>query len=167
MKSHYRAVVIGGGVVGASVLYHLAKFGWTDVALVERSILTAGSSWHAAGGFHALNANPNMAVLQAYTIDLLKEIEAESGQAIGMHMTGGIHVASAPERWEWLQANYRRFQAIGIEDVRLVTPEEIKAACPDRRRRRRAWGHVGRPGGLRRHDRHGLGLRRRGKEVRR
>ncbi len=130
MKSHYRAVVIGGGVVGASVIYHLAKFGWTDVALVERSVLTAGSSWHAAGGFHALNANPNMAVLQAYTIDLLKEIEAESGQAIGMHMTGGIHVASAPERWEWLQANYRRFQAIGIDDVRLVTPDEIKTACP-------------------------------------
>ena len=130
MKSHYRVVVIGGGVVGASVLYHLAKFGWTDVALVERSVLTAGSSWHAAGGFHALNANPNMAILQAYTIDLLKEVEAESGQSISMHMTGGIHVASAPERWEWLQSSYRRFQAIGIEDVRLVAPDEIKARCP-------------------------------------
>ena len=130
MKSHYRVVVIGGGVVGASVLYHLTKYGWSDVALVERSVLTAGSSWHAAGGFHALNANPNMAILQAYTIDLLKEVEAESGQSIGMHMTGGIHVASAPERWEWLQASYRRFQAIGIDDVRLVTPEEIKARCP-------------------------------------
>ncbi len=81
MKAHYRVVVIGGGVVGASVLYHLTKFGWTDVALVERSVLTAGSSWHAAGGFHALNANPNMALLQAYTIDLLKEVEAESGQS--------------------------------------------------------------------------------------
>ena len=130
MKSHYRAVVIGGGVVGASVLYHLAKLGWSDVALVERSILTAGSSWHAAGGFHALNANPNMAVLQAYTIDLLSEIERESGQSVGMHMTGGISVASAPDRWEWLQAAYRTFQAVGIEDVRLVAPEEIKALCP-------------------------------------
>ncbi len=130
MKSHYRVAVVGGGVVGASVIYHLAKLGWTDIALIERSVLTAGSSWHAAGGFHALNANPNMAILQAYTIDLLQEIEKESGQAIGMHMTGGVHVASAPERWEWLQANYRRFQAIGIEDVRLMTPEEIKAACP-------------------------------------
>jgi dimethylglycine dehydrogenase len=130
VKAHYRAVVIGGGVVGASVLYHLTKFGWSDVALVERSVLTAGSSWHAAGGFHALNANPNMALLQAYTIDLLKEVESESGQPIGMHMTGGIHVASAPERWEWLQSSYRRFQAIGINDVRLVTPEEIKARCP-------------------------------------
>jgi dimethylglycine dehydrogenase len=130
MKAHYRVIVIGGGVVGASVLYHLTKYGWSDVALVERSILTAGSSWHAAGGFHALNANPNMAILQAYTIDLLKEVEAESGQSIGMHMTGGISVASAPERWEWLQSSYRRFQAIGIEDVRLVSPEEIKARCP-------------------------------------
>ena len=130
MRSRYRVVVIGGGVVGASVLYHLARFGWTDVALVERSTLTAGSSWHAAGGFHTLNANPNMAILQAYTIDLLKEVEAESGQSIGMHMTGGVHVASAPERWEWLQSSYRRFQAIGIEDVRLVTPGEIKERCP-------------------------------------
>ena len=130
MKSHYRVLVIGGGVVGASVLYHLAKFGWSDVALIERSILTAGSSWHAAGGFHALNANPNMAVLQAYTIDLLKEVEAESGQNIGMHMTGGVTIAAAPARWEWLQGSYRRFQAIGIEDVRLVTPDEIKALCP-------------------------------------
>jgi dimethylglycine dehydrogenase len=130
VKSHYRAVVIGGGVVGASVLYHLTKFGWSDVALIERSVLTAGSSWHAAGGFHALNANPNIAVLQAYTIDLLGEIEKESGHNVGMHMTGGISVASAPERWEWLQAAYRTFQAVGIGDVRLVTPEEIKTLCP-------------------------------------
>ncbi|MEE3282339.1 MAG: FAD-dependent oxidoreductase, partial [Pseudomonadota bacterium] len=56
MQSDYRVVVIGGGVVGASVLYHLAKLGWTDVCLIERSVLTAGSSWHAAGGIHALNA---------------------------------------------------------------------------------------------------------------
>ncbi|HUL09091.1 MAG TPA: FAD-dependent oxidoreductase, partial [Candidatus Acidoferrum sp.] len=130
MKSHYRVVVIGGGVVGASVLYHLAKFGWPDVALVERSVLTAGSSWHAAGGVHALNADPNMAALQAYTIDLLSEIERESGQPIGLHMTGGITVASAPARWEWLQSAYRIFQTIGIEDCHLMTPAEIKKACP-------------------------------------
>lgn len=130
MKSHYRAVVIGGGVVGASVLYHLAKFGWSEVALVERSVLTAGSSWHAAGGFHALNADPNMATLQAYTIDLLAEIERESGQDIGLHMTGGVTFASAPARWEWLQSAYRIFQSIGIEDCRLMTPAEIAEACP-------------------------------------
>jgi dimethylglycine dehydrogenase len=130
MKSQYRVVVIGGGVVGASVLYHLAKFGWTDVALMERSVLTAGSSWHAAGGIHALNADPNMAALQAYTIDLLAEVEKESGQDIGLHMTGGITVASAPARWEWLQSAYRTFQTIGIEDCHLMTPSEIKERCP-------------------------------------
>jgi len=103
MKSHYRVVVIGGGVVGSSVLYHLAKFGWKDVCMLERSVLTAGSSWHAAGGIHALNADPNMAALQAYTIDLLSEIEEESGQDIGLHMTGGLTMAGTPDRWEWLQ----------------------------------------------------------------
>ena len=78
MYTHYRVVVIGGGVVGASVIYHLAKLGWSDVVMLERSVLTAGSSWHAAGGIHALNADQNIAGLQAYTIDLLQEMEAES-----------------------------------------------------------------------------------------
>jgi dimethylglycine dehydrogenase len=130
VKSEYRVVVIGGGVVGASVAYHLAKLGWSDVAIVERSVLTAGSSWHAAGGVHALNADPNIAALQAYTIDLLSEIQTESGQDIGMHMTGGISVASAPARWEWLQSTYRIYQTMGIEDVRLMEPAEIKELCP-------------------------------------
>jgi dimethylglycine dehydrogenase len=130
MKSHYRVVVIGGGVVGASVLYHLAKMGWSDVCLVEREILTAGSSWHAAGGIHALNADPNMAALQAYTIDLLGQIEAESGVNIGLHMTGGLTLAGTPDRWEWLQSAYRVFQSIGIEDCELLTPEEAKRRNP-------------------------------------
>ncbi len=130
MKTHYRAVVIGGGVVGASVLYHLARFGWKDVCLIERSVLTAGSSWHAAGGIHALNADPNIAALQAYTIDLLSEIERESGQNINLHMTGGLTLAGTPDRWEWLQSAYRTFQSIGIEDVRLVTPQEAGELCP-------------------------------------
>ena len=130
MNSHYRVVVIGGGVVGASVLYHLAKLGWSDVCLIERSVLTAGSSWHAAGGIHALNADPNIAQLQAYTIDLLSEIEAESGQNIGLHMTGGLTMAGTPDRWEWLQSAYRTFQSIGIEDCRLVSVEEAVALNP-------------------------------------
>ena len=130
MKSHYRVVVIGGGVVGSSVLYHLAKFGWTDVCMLERSVLTAGSSWHAAGGIHALNADPNIAALQAYTIDLLSEIEQESGHNIGLHMTGGLTMAGTPDRWEWLQSAYRVFQSIGISDCRLVTPEEAGELNP-------------------------------------
>ena len=130
MKSHYRVVVIGGGVVGASVLYHLARYGWQDICLIERSVLTAGSSWHAAGGIHALNADPNIAALQAYTIDLLRELEEASDHSVGLHMTGGLTMAGTPDRWEWLQAAYRVFQSIGIEDCRLVTPEEAVSLNP-------------------------------------
>ena len=82
MKDKYRAVIIGGGVVGCSVLYHLAKAGWKDILLVERSELTSGSSWHAAGGFHTLNGDPNVAKLQAYTVSLYKELEELSGQNV-------------------------------------------------------------------------------------
>jgi dimethylglycine dehydrogenase len=130
MKSHYRVVIIGGGVVGASVIYHLSKFGWKDICLLERSVLSAGSSWHAAGGIHALNADPNMSALQAYTIDLLPKVEKESGENIGLHMTGGLTMAGTPERWEWLQSAYRVYQSIGIEDCRLVTPQEASKLNP-------------------------------------
>lgn len=130
MKSHYKVVVIGGGVVGASVLYHLARLGWTDTLLVERNVLTSGSSWHAAGGFHAFNGNPNLAALQAYTIDLLSEIETESGVNIGMHNTGGVAYACNPDRWDALQASFRIFQTTGVNDVRLITVDEIVERCP-------------------------------------
>jgi dimethylglycine dehydrogenase len=98
--------------------------------MLERSVLTAGSSWHAAGGIHALNADPNISALQAYTIDLLQEIEAESGQDIGLHMTGGLTMAGTPDRWEWLQSQYRVYQSIGISDCRLVTPDEARELNP-------------------------------------
>ena len=75
MKSHVQVCVIGGGVVGCSVLYHLTKLGWADVMLLERLELTSGSTWHAAGGFHTLNGDTNMAALQGYTIKLYRELE--------------------------------------------------------------------------------------------
>jgi dimethylglycine dehydrogenase len=129
LKSHYRVVVIGGGIVGTSILYHLARRGWSDIALVERAELTAGSTWHAAAGFHALNDDPNIAALQSYTINLYKEIEAESGQSVGMHMPGGYSLATTPARWEWLKAECAVYQTLGI-GARLATPEEIVADCP-------------------------------------
>ncbi|MBC8411477.1 MAG: FAD-dependent oxidoreductase [Rhodobacteraceae bacterium] len=125
MKSSYRAVVIGGGVVGASVLYHLTKFGWGDVALIERTELTAGSTWHAAAGFHALNGDPNIAVLQDYTINLYREIEKESGVNCGLHMTGGVNIATDPDRWEQIKAGWATFQAIGVKTARLMSPNEV------------------------------------------
>ncbi|HAV77571.1 MAG TPA: glycine cleavage system protein T [Anaerolineae bacterium] len=129
MKSHYQAVIIGGGIVGTSVLYHLTKFGWKDVLLIERSELTSGSTWHAAGGFHAQNDDPTIASLQGYTIRLYKEIEAESGQNINMHMTGGISLATTPERWEMLKVEKSRFETMDME-THLITPKEIQEMCP-------------------------------------
>ncbi len=130
MKDGYRVVVIGGGVVGVSVLYHLARLGWSDVVLIERAELTAGSTWHAAAGFHALNADPNVAALQAYTIALYQELEAETGLSCGLHLPGGVSIAGRTERWEWLQAQWAIYQTVGIETVRLITAEEVEALCP-------------------------------------
>jgi dimethylglycine dehydrogenase len=129
LKHHYRVVVIGGGVVGTSVLYHLARLGCTDIALIERSELTAGSTWHAAAGFHVLNDDPNVAALQSYTIKLYAEIERESGQSVGMHMPGGYSLATTPARWEWLKAEAAIYETLGI-GARLATAEEIVADCP-------------------------------------
>lgn len=129
MTQHFRAVVIGGGIVGTAILYHLAKLGWSDVALIERAELTAGSTWHAAAGFHALNDNPNIAALQSYTITLYREVEAESGQSVGMHMMGGVSLATTPARFEMLKAEKSRFDVMGME-TRIIGPEEIKRLCP-------------------------------------
>lgn len=129
MKSHVQVAVIGGGVIGCSILYHLTKLGWTDVALIERKELTAGSSWHAAGGFHALNSDPGIAKLQSYTIELYKEIEEISGQSVGMHMTGGINIAATQARWDYLRADHARHRVLGLE-TQLITPAEIKELCP-------------------------------------
>ena len=89
MQTNTRVAVIGGGVVGCSVLYHLTKLGWADVMLLERSELTSGSTWHAAGGFHTLNGDTNMAALQGYTIKLYKELEEIDGEVQGFCTSGG------------------------------------------------------------------------------
>ncbi|TCT08735.1 dimethylglycine dehydrogenase [Tepidamorphus gemmatus] len=129
MKTHAQAVVIGGGVVGCSVLYHLTKAGWRDVMLIERSELTSGSTWHAAGGFHTLNGDPNVAKLQAYTIGLYKEIEAISGQSCGLHLTGGLQLAGTPERMEWLKMAKARGRYLGME-LEIISPKEAKDLLP-------------------------------------
>src|SRR5260370_35062719 len=98
MKTSARVVVIGGGVVGASVLYHLARIGWTDVLLLEKGELTSGSTWHAAGGMHTFNGEANISRLQKYTIDLYREIEALSGQSCGLHPNGGAMPGGPPGR---------------------------------------------------------------------
>ena len=129
MKSHYRVVVIGGGVVGCSVLYHLTKRGWSDVCLIERDELTSGSTWHAAGGFHTLNGDPNVAKLQEYTINLYREIEEVSGQATGVHLTGGVMLVSNKERWDWLKMAHARNRYLGVA-TELISVKEAKKRFP-------------------------------------
>ncbi len=129
MKTEARVVVIGGGVVGCSVLYHLAKAGWTDVMLIERSELTSGSSWHAAGGFHTLNGDPNVAKLQAYTVGLYKELEEISGQSCSLHLTGGVMMADSPERMDFLRLVHAKGRCLGME-TEIITPSEAKAMFP-------------------------------------
>ncbi|HVH02785.1 MAG TPA: FAD-dependent oxidoreductase [Amaricoccus sp.] len=129
MRSRARAVVIGGGVVGCSVLYHLAKAGWTDAMLVERSELTSGSSWHAAGGFHTLNGDPNVAKLQAYTVGLYRELEQVSGQSCGLHLTGGVMMAGTPERMDFLRLAHAKGRCLGMQ-TEIITPGEAAAMFP-------------------------------------
>ena len=129
MRSDARVVVIGGGVVGASVLYHLTKAGWKDVLLIERGELTCGSTWHAAGGMHTVNGDPNVAKLQQYTINLYKELEQITGQSCGMHLTGGIMLAGTRERLDWLKMTKARGRYLGME-LELVTAEEAAKLFP-------------------------------------
>ncbi len=129
MKSQAQVVVIGGGVVGCSVLYHLTKLGWTDVLLIERSELTSGSTWHAAGGFHTLNADTNMAALQGYTIELYKELEAVSGHSCGLHHVGGVTLATTPERMDYLKAERAKHRYMGL-DTEIIGPDEIRELSP-------------------------------------
>lgn len=129
MKTHSRVAVIGGGVVGCSVLYHLTKAGWTDVVLIERDQLTSGSTWHAAGGFHTLNGDPNVAKLQGYTIGLYDELERISGQSCGLHRSGGLLLADTPERMEWLKMAHARARYLGLE-TSLLSPSEAKQLLP-------------------------------------
>ncbi len=129
MKTHARVAVIGGGVVGCSVLYHLARAGWTDVVLLERSELTSGSTWHAAGGMHTINGDPNVAKLQEYTVRLYREIEAESGQEVGLHMTGGVMLAATPERFDWLKSIRAKGRYMGLQ-AELITPNEAAELFP-------------------------------------
>ena len=129
MKTQIQVAIIGGGVVGCSVLYHLTRSGWKDVMLIERSELTSGSTWHAAGGFHTLNADTNMAALQSYTIGLYQELEEISGLSCGLHHVGAITLAGTPDRMDFLKAERAKHRYMGL-DTRLVTPEEIRQLSP-------------------------------------
>jgi len=134
VKTHVQVAVIGGGVVGASVLYHLTKAGWKDVVLLERDELTSGSTWHAAGGMHTFNGDPNVAKLQEYTIKLYQEIEEASGQSCSIHITAGVDLAGTPERMDFLKLACARARYLGL-DMEIISIDEAARLFPllDRR----------------------------------
>ena len=129
MKSTAQVVVIGGGVVGASVLYHLTQAGWTDVVLLERRELTAGSTWHAAGGMHTINGDPNVAALQRYTVQLYEELEKSSGVSCGVHLTGEVMLADSEDRMDWLRMVHARGRYLGM-DTELISVSEAAQKIP-------------------------------------
>ena len=129
MKTQAQVVVVGGGVVGCSVLYHLTKLGWSDVVLLERKELTSGSTWHAAGGMHTINGDPSVAKLQQYTIELYRDIEEISEQSIGMHMTGGIMLAATPARFDWLKSIHAKGRYLGME-TEIISAREAAEIMP-------------------------------------
>ncbi|MCU9840546.1 FAD-dependent oxidoreductase [Ruegeria sp. WL0004] len=129
MESKAKVVVIGGGVVGCSILYHLAKRGWKNVVLLERQELTAGSSWHAAGNLFTLTSPGNACVLQKYTMDLYPELERESGQDCGLHYVGEITVAKDEEDIKSLSISRDSAMRYGIPSE-FVSAERAKEYTP-------------------------------------
>jgi dimethylglycine dehydrogenase len=129
MKSHARVVVIGGGVVGVSTLYHLTKKGWSDVVLLERTELTAGSTWHAAGLLPLFNMSYTVGQLHKYSVDLYKRLPAETGQDVSFHVTGNLRLATRRDRMD----EYRKYcgtaNTIGVP-FQLISPAEVKELWP-------------------------------------
>ena len=129
MKTHARVVVIGGGVVGVSTLYHLAKKGWSDVTLLERTELTAGSTWHAAGLLPLFNMSYTVGQLHKYSVDLYKRLPAETGQEVGFHVTGNLRLATCRDRMDEYQKYCGTANTIGVP-FQVISPAEVKALWP-------------------------------------
>ncbi len=129
MKSHVRVLVIGGGVVGVSTLYHLAKKGWTDVALIERTELTAGSTWHAAGLLPLFNMSYTVGQLHKYSVDLYKRLPAETGQDVSFHVTGNLRLATCKERMDEYQKYCGTANTIGVP-FEVISPARVKELWP-------------------------------------
>ena len=129
MENNAKVVIIGGGVVGCSILFHLSKFGLKDCILLERNELTSGSSWHAAGNVHVISSDPNISRLMAYTINLYKEIQETSGHSVGMKQNGGFYLASNEDWHDYLKRERSKARYMGL-DQEFISLEEVVKKNP-------------------------------------
>jgi len=127
LKTHAQAVVIGGGLIGCSILYHLAKMGWTESVLLERDELTSGSTWHAAAGIHGLHDSNNISRIQHYTMNLYKELEKETGQGCGIFQPGSLYLAQTEEREHQLrlQEAKARYYGMNFHEIDLAEAQKL------------------------------------------
>ncbi|APX15260.1 FAD-dependent oxidoreductase [Phaeobacter inhibens] len=129
LPSTAKAVIIGGGIIGCSTAYHLAKLGWTDTVLLERKKLTSGTTFHAAGLVGQLRSNANITQLLGYSVDLYNKIEAETGLGTGWKMNGGLRLACNEERWTEVKRQATTAHSFGLE-MELLTPKEAQDLWP-------------------------------------
>ena len=129
MKDQARVAIVGGGIFGVSLLYHLTKEGWSDVVLVEKGELTSGSTWHAAGQCPNFIGGLSIARIHHYGTQLYPALEAETGQAAGWHGCGGIRLASTTDEVDWFKHIEGQSKLIGY-DMHIIGPDEIAALHP-------------------------------------
>ena len=129
MQSSARVVIIGGGIMGASLLYHLAELGWTDIMLIEKDELTSGSTWHAAGQCPSITGSFNLAKIHAYSNELYPQLEGLTGQYVSWHKSGGIRFATNERELAWLRYIHGFSKIIGF-DMEIIPPEEIRRINP-------------------------------------
>ena len=129
MKTHARVAIVGGGVMGVGLLYHLALEGWRDVVLIEKGELTSGSTWHAAGQCPHFNSSLNMTKVHVYGTQLYPRLEALTGQAVSWHGCGGLRLATTDEEVDWLKQVYGVSRLAGYEGE-IIGPSEIKTYHP-------------------------------------
>ena len=129
MQTQARVVIIGGGIMGASLLYHLAELGWTDCMLIEKDELTSGSTWHAAGQCPSITGSFNLAKIHAYSNELYPRLEALTGQSVSWHKSGGIRFATNERELAWFKTIHGFSKIIGF-DMEIIPPEEIRRINP-------------------------------------
>jgi glycine/D-amino acid oxidase-like deaminating enzyme len=129
LPTHAQIVIIGGGIIGCSLAYHLTKLGRKDVLLLERKKLTSGTTWHAAGLVRAMLYTANLTKLAKYTVDLYKTLERETGQATGYKQNGSLSIATNEERWDELRRGASMARAFGVP-AEPVTAKRVQELWP-------------------------------------